>query len=95
MTACAALAAESIALGPAWADQEPTSVKLTPQSGTAYFGFVDKDQMRVDVGGGDGGGSFGVRLGSTWLCSGTVAGYTGTCSMPATQLGIGTYSIWA
>jgi hypothetical protein len=95
MTACAALAAESIAVGPAWADQEPTSVTLTPRSGTAYLGYEDQDQMRVDVFGGDGGGSFGVRLGSAWLCSGPVAGYTGTCSMPASRLGVGTYSIWA
>jgi hypothetical protein len=92
---CAALAAVSITAGPAWADQEPTSVTLIPQSGTVVFGYEDPDQMRVAVGGGGGSGSFGIRAGSTWLCSGTVAGYTGTCSMPAAQLGAGTYSIWA
>jgi hypothetical protein len=95
MAVCAALAAESITVGPAWADQEPTSVTLTPQSGTAYLGYEDQDRMRVDVSGGDGSGSFSVvLLGSTSLCTGWVAG-TGTCSIPASQLGVGTYSIYA
>ncbi|MEV6349683.1 Ig-like domain-containing protein [Actinoplanes sp. NPDC051851] len=92
---CAAFVTETVTAGPAWADQEPTSVSLTPQSGTAYLGYEDQDVMRVDVYGGDGGGSFGVRLGSTWLCSGAVGNYTGTCSIPASQLAVGTYSIWA
>ncbi|GAA2475473.1 hypothetical protein Ahu01nite_052800 [Winogradskya humida] len=95
MAMCAAVAAETITAGPAWADQEPTSVALTPQSGTAYLGYEDQDQMRVDVAGGDGLGFFGVRLGSTWLCTGSVVNHTGTCSMPASQLAVGTYQIFA
>jgi hypothetical protein len=95
MAVCVTLAAESITVGPAWADQEPTWVTLTPQSGTAYLGYEDQNQMQVDVIGGAGFGSFGVRLGSTWLCTGTIWGSTGTCSMSASQLGVGTYSIWA
>jgi hypothetical protein len=92
---CAALTAQTVAVGPAMADQEPTTSTLTLQSSTAFVGAEDKDVLRIDVGGGNGVGSFGVSVGNVGLCSGSVSGGTGTCTLFNRALGPGTYSLRA
>ncbi|RSM42659.1 hypothetical protein DMA12_20775 [Amycolatopsis balhimycina DSM 5908] len=93
-TAMAVLAVQTVAAGPALADQDGSSTSLSLQSGTVFAGAEDLDVMTVTVSAGNPSGPFDVGGGGKTLCSGSVNG-TATCTMASQALAPGTYTLRA
>lgn len=95
--ACVALTAGAMTASPARADTAPTESTLTLSTTSVFVGLEDFNQMRIDVGGGNGApaGSFGVFIGQTIVCSGAVTNGSGVCTLTPNELAAGTYPLTA
>jgi hypothetical protein len=90
----AALVVQTVTAGPALADKDGSSTSLSLQSGTAFAGALDRDEITVHVSAGNPSGDFNVVGGGRTLCSGPISGEA-TCRMAARALAPGTYNLFA